>query len=89
MWLQAKHLHTSAERGVSPVASLSSPELLSDLFTCSPHATQAKKDEGSKGRGTGEKLRERRRARGGWLWTGEERQRGEKRGNKLERVFGR
>lgn len=54
MWLQAKHLHTSAERRVSPVASLSPPELLSDLFTCSPHAAQAKKkkkkDEGNKGR---------------------------------------
>lgn len=55
MWLQAKHLHTSAERRVSPVASLSPPELLSDLFTCSPHAAQAKKkkDEGNK---RGEKM---------------------------------
>lgn len=45
-WLQAQHLHTSAERRVSPVASLSSPELLSDLFTCSPHAAQAKRMRG-------------------------------------------
>lgn len=49
MWLQAKHLHTSAECRVSPVASLSSPELLSDLFTCSPHAAQAKRTRGIKG----------------------------------------
>lgn len=46
MWLRAKHLHTSAERRLSPLASLSPPELLGDLFTCSPHAVQAggKKD---------------------------------------------
>lgn len=46
MWLRAKHLHTSAECRVSPVASLSSPELLSDLFTCSPNAAQAKRTGG-------------------------------------------
>lgn len=49
MWPQAKHLHTSAACRVSPVASLSSPELLSDLFTCSPHAAQAKRTKGIKG----------------------------------------
>lgn len=42
-WPQAEHLHTSAESSVLPAASLSSPEVLSDLFTCSPHFTQAKK----------------------------------------------
>lgn len=60
MWLQAKHLHTSAERSISPVASLSSPELLSDLFTCSPHAAQAKRMRGI----IGEKM-VRNRKRGG------------------------
>lgn len=67
MWLRAKHLHTSAEHRVSPVASLSSPELLSDLFTCSPNAAQAKRTTGVGGMG-------------GWLRTGEEgqRRRGEK-----------
>ena len=59
MWLRAKHLHTSAECTVSPVASLSSPELLSDLFTCSPNAAQAKRTGGGRG----------------WLRTGEEGQR--------------
>lgn len=48
-WLRAQHLHTSAERRVSPVASLSSPELLSDLFTCSPHAAQAERMRGIMG----------------------------------------
>lgn len=46
MRLQAQHLHTSAERRQSPVASLSAPELLSDLFTCSPQAAQAKRMRG-------------------------------------------
>lgn len=49
MWLQAQHLHTSAERRQSPAASLSSPELLSDLFTCSTHAAQAKRMRGIMG----------------------------------------
>lgn len=80
MWLQAKHLHTSAECRVSPVASLSSPELLSDLFTCPPHAAQAKKMRGIKG----EKMVRKRKRGGGrrerdWLRTSEERQRRERR----------
>lgn len=54
IWLQAKHLHTSAERSISPVASLSSPELLSDLFTCSPHDAQAKRMQGIIGEKNGE-----------------------------------
>lgn len=53
MWLPAQHLHTSAECRESPVASLSSPELLSDLFTCSPHAAQAKRMRGIVGGGGG------------------------------------
>lgn len=91
MWLQAKHLHTSAERRVSPVASLSSPELLSDLFTCSPHAAQAKRMRGIKGEKMvrNRKRGEGREGGGAWFRTGEERQRGEKRGNKRERVFRR
>lgn len=89
MWLQAKHLHTSAERRVSPVASLSPPELLSDLFTCSPHAAQAKKKKKDEGNKRGEKMVGNRKREeggrgweGGWLRTGKKRQRGEKRGNK-------
>lgn len=35
----------------------------------------------------GEELVRNRERGGGWFWTGEERQRREKRGNKLERVF--
>lgn len=69
MWLQAKHLHTSAESSVSPAASLSSPEVLSDLFTCSPHFTQAKRAMGHKGRENGEK--EERRKKDRWR-TGDE-----------------
>ena len=50
MWPRAKHLHTSAECTLSPFASLSSPELLSDLFTRSPNAAirqnEKKKDKG-------------------------------------------
>lgn len=65
MWLQAQHLHTSAERRQSPAASLSSPELLSDLFTCSTHAAQAKKDEGNNGREEDDKCRGWKGAGGG------------------------
>lgn len=67
VWLQAKHLHTSAEYRVSPVASLSSPELLSDLFTCSPHAAQAKRTRGKKG----EKMARKRKRGGGWTGWGQ------------------
>lgn len=67
MWPQAKHLHTSAERSVSPVASLSSPELLSDLFTCSPHAAQARRTMGVWERKWWERDRRREAGRGtGW-----------------------
>lgn len=64
IWPQAKHLHTSAERAVSPNASLSPLELLSDLFTCSAHAAQAKRTRRIRGakmeggvRGTGDMMR--------------------------------
>lgn len=74
MWLRAKHLHTSAECRVSPVASLSSPELLSDLFTCSPNAAQAKRTGGGGWLRTGEEG---------------QRRRGEKEGDKRERALRR
>lgn len=83
MWLQAEHLHTSAERRVSPVASLSSPELLSDLFTCSPHAAQAKRMRGIMG-----ETRMKYVGGGGLFRTGEERQRRVKGGNKQEKSVG-
>lgn len=95
MWLQAQHLHTSAERRESPVASLSSPELLSDLFTCSPHAAQAKRMRGIMGEkrmtNAGKEQEEEEGAveveeeEGASFWTGEERQRRVKRGNKQEK----
>lgn len=94
MWLQAQHPHTSAECRQSPAASLSSPELLSDLFTCSTHAAQAKRMRGIMGEkrmtnagvGGGEKEQEEEKeGKGGVFWTGEERQRRVKGGNRQEK----
>lgn len=91
MWLQAQHLHTSAERRQSPAASLSSPELLSDLFTCSTHAAQAKRMRGIMGEkrmtnaGGGKEQEEKKEGEGGFFWTGEERQSRVKGGNRQEK----